>query len=596
MMAPADSPAGGGSASSSSGWPRSLAAVTTPPPSKRRRAVEDDVTPPPPLPTPAEPCEPVAAEPCARGGEAPRSPAPAALTDAERKQVRNKYAYWWRSKVSFDTLQGLAKVNAAKKYNLRLMTAAQLASTLAAFASSFPEDADRITAFGASVQESRESAGGRGRRESMMYTWNGAWGVVLAPDLAADSQGGALRPLADDARSSGDAPYDPALVGGVATSKSFPAHLADPDHDSRRLRAMCLRLADMDSVRRIFDALKKKVDEVLTAVGFGALAGWCLEMCPDTWRRDGSIRLHAHAAFVMVAGKRAAFPEASDLQLFGSPAHGSALLGGMGTARGRNRAASLYYVLAPKNCRVLEDTTTRPHTDWAVSPEWIMTLLQGGKMAYDDARAEMARIPRGIVRNLENIERWHRERCQAASVALQDWAESHFRDEALPWRSYPLVEMFLRQFERPRPRYNFLVIDGPSRLGKTAFARSLAPLGETLELNMAGGASPDLRAYSPLTHDVLLFDEIEPSQVLANKKMFQAQAAPISLGTSTTNVYAFSIVVAGKKIVCCSNNWREKLRDTSVADAEWLAANSFLLSVSEPMWLPVDDAALPTAE
>ena len=48
---------------------------------------------------------------------------------------------------------------------------------------------------------------------------------------------------------------------------------------------------------------------------------------------------------------------------------------------------------------------------------------------------------------------------------------------------YPLVKRFVRQFKKAMHRYRFLVLAGPSRVGKTEFARSLCEPGmETLEV------------------------------------------------------------------------------------------------------------------
>jgi hypothetical protein len=151
----------------------------------------------------------------------------------------------------------------------------------------------------------------------------------------------------------------------------------------------------------------------------------------------------------------------------------------------------------------------------------------------------------------------------------------------------------LEQYRAPQARFKFLVLDGPSRMGKTLFARSLCADGDVLELNMAGGAQADLRAYDILKHELLLFDECAPSQVLQNKKLFQAGASMIQMGTSTTNVYAFQVYVAGKKFVVSSNVWCQELSRCTVADAQWLQENSVLVKVDRPLWEEHPEEFLP---
>ena len=154
-----------------------------------------------------------------------------------------------------------------------------------------------------------------------------------------------------------------------------------------------------------------------------------------------------------------------------------------------------------------------------------------------------------------------------------------------PSKEYAMVNTWKSQFAHPRHRYKFLVLQGPSRVGKTAFARSLCDPGyETLEINCASGAEPDLRAYRMRKHDVILFDEIIPQQVVSQRKVFQAQSAKVQLGCSATNMYSYSVYVWRNKFVLASNNWDTSFSELSPADKEWITANSFVLRVTEPMW------------
>ena len=154
-------------------------------------------------------------------------------------------------------------------------------------------------------------------------------------------------------------------------------------------------------------------------------------------------------------------------------------------------------------------------------------------------------------------------------------------------RSYEKAEVFVRQFDEPRHRYKFLVLSGPSRVGKTAFARSLCEAGkEVLEINCASGDEPNLRAYRLSLHGLILFDEIVAGQVAGQRKLFQAQSAPVQLGCSATNCHSYDVFVWRKKLVLASNNWHTSLAGLSPADQEWIHANSIVLDVEEEMWLP----------
>ena len=114
----------------------------------------------------------------------------------------------------------------------------------------------------------------------------------------------------------------------------------------------------------------------------------------------------------------------------------------------------------------------------------------------------------------------------------------------------------------------------------------LGDVTSILELNCSTGTEPDLRAWNPTVHQGIIFDEGTPAMVLEQKKLFQAQAAWIALGTSTTNCHAYAVMVAQQRFIICSNTWLELLQRLSEADREWLGTNSVVVRVDGPLWLP----------
>ena len=188
-------------------------------------------------------------------------------------------------------------------------------------------------------------------------------------------------------------------------------------------------------------------------------------------------------------------------------------------------------------------------------------------------------------RHVKELEAHEAHLEEEAVQKAEDEAQRLLGDTLKPSKQYPVVNAWIKQFDKPRHRYTFLVLQGPSRVGKTAFARSLCDPGfETLEINCASGAEPDLRAYRLSRHGLILFDEIVPQQVVSQRKVFQAQSAKVQLGCSATNMYSYDVFVWRKKFVLASNNWDTSLSQLSEPDQEWIKANSVVLRVTEPMW------------
>ena len=82
-----------------------------------------------------------------------------------------------------------------------------------------------------------------------------------------------------------------------------------------------------------------------------------------------------------------------------------------------------------------------------------------------------------------------------------------------------------------------------------------------------------------------MFDKILPEQVATQRKLFQAQAAPVQLGCSATNCHSYPVFVWRKRLVLASNNWQSSLQLLSAADRAWVNANSIVLDVTEEMWV-----------
>ena len=97
-----------------------------------------------------------------------------------------------------------------------------------------------------------------------------------------------------------------------------------------------------------------------------------------------------------------------------------------------------------------------------------------------------------------------------------------------PCRVVPEVEEWEKTFDEIEFRYNFLVLDGPSKMGKTLYcrSRSLDRPGQLLEVDCAGADTPDLTKYEFGVHKMILCDEGSADMVLRYKKNCSRRAHP----------------------------------------------------------------------
>ena len=307
-----------------------------------------------------------------------------------------------------------------------------------------------------------------------------------------------------------------------------------------------------------------------------------LEICPASFAQ-GIGRLHIHA-FVKTLCGRVWLPSLKELELDGSLPHCTGTKGGTRSRFGSG-FAGFFYVQVSKNGSVFTGGSKQPFTGYPVQTPWVLTLLQGEKISFQLARELVLKCVSGATRALAEIRVTEEARKQVGIARAQEEAQRNLLRERRPWRRIPLVEEWRSQYEELLDRYKFLVLEGPSALGKTVFARTLAPHGlETLELNCAGDTALDLRSFCSEVYGAILFDEISPHQVASQRKMFQACCAKVQLGHSTTGVHVYSVYLHRVRLICCSNDWTRMLQKEPMDVQDWLKANSVLVVVDAPLW------------
>ena len=155
-----------------------------------------------------------------------------------------------------------------------------------------------------------------------------------------------------------------------------------------------------------------------------------------------------------------------------------------------------------------------------------------------------------------------------------------------PSNIYALVDAWLEQGRACRRRCRFLIIEGPSYVGKTQVVLNLFGPASCVDTNCSSTPEPDLRAFDSTKHRDILYVEAPCSLVLRNKKLLQAGATSVQLGCNMKMPHVrrlYSPNVHGDNV----EDTVRRIRHVTIskADQYWLAANGAPLHVTEKTYL-----------
>ncbi|CAK9030607.1 unnamed protein product [Durusdinium trenchii] len=244
-----------------------------------------------------------------------------------------------------------------------------------------------------------------------------------------------------------------------------------------------------------------------------------------------------------------------------------------------------FYLQVPKIGGIFMRTNSPAYDAFAVTPEWITSLWQTCKITKDTAEKEYIRAKKHVRAYVDNVH--YHSQCERAQAVAEKKAQALGELQLLKKEAVRIDAVdadFLPQFNSLAFRRKFLVLDGPTRLGKTIYASSLAGEANTLEVNCANVSEPDLRAFDPLRHKAIVFDEGSPAMVIAHKKLFQGGVEEVSMSHSSTNMYSYKVWVYNCMLILTSNKWREEAAAMDQADQSWLAQNSVLVICERPLY------------
>jgi hypothetical protein len=352
--------------------------------------------------------------------------------------------------------------------------------------------------------------------------------------------------------------------------------------------ATCDRLLGSADVRALFDEFWNLLLEQMPGHGFPRVSA-ALEL---STRTEAEPRFHLHA-FCSRQGchdTRARGRALWDALRFRGcrAAHVVPCLPGRGHTHGeRGETQGHYYLQAPKVGSALRRTTWPYGQDWQVRAPMVMALWRARKLTHEAARRELVGCRDRAHVHLSEVDKLEREEYalhwRLAAPAVR--GQSALR----PWKPpTPLESEWLAQYAAGDPaaealrRFRLLVLDGPSRTGKTERACAYFGVEHTLVVNCQGVAAPCLHQWLSGRYRAVVFDEADWRLVWGNRQLMQAGVHPVLLGQSTCNEHAYSVHVFRAPMVVTSNAfWADC---PSGPERDWIMANTLYVRVLQPMW------------
>ena len=222
-----------------------------------------------------------------------------------------------------------------------------------------------------------------------------------------------------------------------------------------------------------------------------------------------------------------------------------------------------------KNTHIAKRNNYGAGKEFSVKTDWVQKLWQQQKI-HDDQVLACAGYYRCCTAAFESLVRFS---CNKRRVEMK--AEKRKERVATlnamktPHKQYPRIDDWLEQYKEVAFRYNFLILWGPSKMGKTELARSYFqnPFEHRDAVCWAG--------YDEDKHDVIIFDDVKMiyKYISENRALFRAGGLA-TVQTSATNMHAMDVDVTQKPIIVTTN-------ERPIERATWIEANSVQLEIYE---------------
>ena len=318
----------------------------------------------------------------------------------------------------------------------------------------------------------------------------------------------------------------------------------------------------------------------------------CAEICLKTWIVEQEVRVHFHAFYANPAAKMY-IPSMRPFSFMSSDAVSKNDKNSTSRMVHRGSDSGDYYIQVQKRGSLFHIADRTPFEDYAVNPSWVSTLLSGRKITREQAEGEFAKCVRCFSANWSNLKALSNWEHDIYIRQLELTAQARLGSQLKPSIVLDQVEAWKASFVDLKFRYKFIVLEGPSRFGKSLFASSVAGFGSTLDCNCAGTLHPDLRGMDNRVHRAVHFEEASAKLVLSYKRHFQSPPVRLSTGSSATNCHTYYVWLHQVMLIITSNTWTQELVHLLEADRDWLFMNSVHIRVESNLWVDDEDDLAP---
>jgi len=259
-------------------------------------------------------------------------------------------------------------------------------------------------------------------------------------------------------------------------------------------------------------------------------------------------------------------------------------------ARGKNQRETInqghFYAWAWKKGTVFVQTSGwEPWVEYSVKGYWIDELWSAHKLDHDKYLEYAAQVRIGFINRQRHVQVLQDREKAAVLKAKQDEValrlaplKNDFHPDVLkklgPW---------LEQYSQDLDRFNFLVLRGVSRSGKSTLAKALGRifgLGLPYVQTVQDAEAPDMKTWSD-SFGYVVFDNVNHMKfILAQRALFQANNDVHTLADSRTGIYSYSVWLYRVPIVVTvdmSAKWDE--------NEAWISANCNYVFLDGPCYL-----------